>query len=234
MIFRRLSFFLLVSLVMVMVGCNATVRQQEEEEKADMVYMDYQATGDEEGGEITVRLQFRYGGPEGDALLLDTPASVHFDGQLLLPDSSKMGGAFYEVSYLAKEFGGLHEILFKDGSARTYTDTFRFPFFSLSTRVPGSLSRAKDLELEVKGVGEKEVLHVMLTDTSFYGRGLDRVDTVMDGKLLFTRQDFSVLKSGPVHLEFYREEERRLQKTGRQGGRLYLSYSLSREFMLID
>lgn len=232
MIFKGLSF-MLISLAAVLVGCNATVRQQEISEN-DMIYMDYQATGDEEGGEVTVRLQFRYGGPEGDALLLDTPASVRFDGQLLLPDSSRMGGAYYEISYLAAEFKGKHEIIFKDEAARTYTDTFHFPFFSLSTRFPAAVSRGKDLELNVAGFDKKDVLHVMLTDTSFYGRGLDRIDTVSEGKLLFTPRDFSVLRNGPIHLEFYREEQRELQKTGRQGGRLYLSYSLSREFVLVD
>lgn len=233
MISKGLSFCLLVSVVMALVGCNAAVRQQEDA-KAQMIYMDYQATGDEEGGEVTVRLQFRHGGPEGDPVLLEEPASVRFDGQVLLPDSAKMGGAYYEISYLAKEFEGLHEIIFKDGLGGTYTDTFHFPFFSLATTMPRSVSRANDLELQVSGVGEKGVLHVMLTDTSFYGRGLDRIDTILDGRMLFTQRDFSTLRNGPIHLELYREEERRLQKTGRQGGRLYLSYSLSREFELMD
>ncbi|HEX2848736.1 MAG TPA: hypothetical protein VHN59_19475 [Chitinophagaceae bacterium] len=233
-LFFLLTFFLMGIAVASLISCNAAVQQEEQfKAPADMLYMDYQVTGEEERGEVTVRLVFRYGGPEGRGMLLDTSASVSFDGQRLKADSSKMGGAYYEARYLAQGFEGLHEIEYKDGLGKVYVDTFSFPFFSLiSGGLPAMVSRAKGLELEINGLKEKDELHAMLTDTSFYGRGIDRLDTLKEGKIVFTQQDLARLKNGPVHLEFYLEKERGLNQTGRQGGRLYLSYNLSREFIL--
>ena len=146
-----------------------------------------------------------------------------------------MGGVYYEARYLAQGFEGLHQIEYKDGVGKVYVDTFSFPFFSLrSAGLPATVSRTKGLELEIDGLKEKDELHVMLTDTSFYGRGIDRLDTLKEGKMVFTQQDLDKLKNGPVHLEFYREKELGLNQTSRQGGRLYLSYNLSREFVLIE
>ncbi|MBN8879423.1 MAG: hypothetical protein J0I32_17880 [Sphingobacteriales bacterium] len=235
-LFFLIVFFLAGAAIASLVSCNAAVQQEEKfKASADMLYMDYQVTGEEERGEITVRLVFRYGGPEGRGMLLDTSASVSFDGQQLAADSSKMGGVYYEARYLAQGFEGLHQIEYKDGVGKVYVDTFSFPFFSLrSAGLPATVSRTKGLELEIDGLKEKDELHVMLTDTSFYGRGIDRLDTLKEGKMVFTQQDLDKLKNGPVHLEFYREKELGLNQTSRQGGRLYLSYNLSREFVLIE
>jgi len=230
--FSLIDFFLAGVVVVLLAACNAAVRQEEKfKTAADMLYMDYQATGEEGRDEVTVRLVFRYGGPEGRGMLLDTSASASFDGQLLIADSSKMGGAYYEGRYLAEGFEGLHQIEYRDGTGKVYVDTFSFPFFSLAAALPATVSRAKGLELEINGL-KGDWLHALLTDTSFYGRGIDRMDTLTDGKLAFTPQDLGRLKNGPVHLELYREKERGLDQTGRQGGRLYLSYNLSREFVL--
>ncbi|MGN6291542.1 MAG: hypothetical protein ACTHMV_02270 [Chitinophagaceae bacterium] len=233
-LFFLLTFFLMGIAVASLVSCNAAEQQEKFKVSADMLYMDYQVTGEEDRGEVTVRLVFRYGGPEGRGMLLDTSASVSFDGQLLKADSSKMGGAYYEARYLAQGFEGLHEIEYKDGMGKVYVDTFSFPFFFLAAALPATVSRAKGLELEINGLKEKDELHVMLTDTSFYGRGIDKLDTLKEGKMMFTPEDLARLKNGPVHLEFYREKESGLNQTGRQGGRLYLSYNLSREFILAE
>jgi hypothetical protein len=232
--FSFTDFFLAAAAIVLLASCNAAVQQEEKFKAADMLYMDYQATGEEGRDEVTVRIQFRFGGPEGKGILLDAAASVNFDGQRLTADSAKMGGTYYEARYLAQGFEGVHQIEYRDGGGKVYVDTFSFPFFSLRTELPATVSRVKGLELGINGLKEKDILHAMLTDTSFYGRGIDRMDTVREGKLLFTQQDLTRLKNGPVHLEFYREEERGLNQTGRQGGRLYLSYNLSREFVLVD
>jgi hypothetical protein len=43
-----------------------------------------------------------------------------------------------------------------------------------------------------------------------------------------------VLTNGPINLQFYKEIERPLKSTTKEGGRLYISYGLKREFELKD
>jgi hypothetical protein len=54
------------------------------------------------------------------------------------------------------------------------------------------------------------------------------------GRITITRQDLDNLKNGPISLEFYRDDEKRLEETTRKGGRLFISYGLKRVFELKD
>lgn len=227
----RFGFFLCLLMGALMAGCQGSAKP---EVRPDTIYLDYQAIGDEELGEIVVRLQFRSGGPEGEAILLGDSSRVLVDGKQLGADSSKMNGIYYEAGFPLQEFSGLHEIIFEHASGLQRRDSFYFPFFSLREELAASVSRAKDLELPLTQVEDNEALHIMLTDTSFYGRGVDRMDSIREAKVLLTRQDFSRLNNGPVHAVFYRELERALAGPGKWEGRLYLSYNISREFILTD
>lgn len=219
--------------VVLLVSCNSGAPQRERDElKTDGIFLDYQAIGDESLGQVTVRLQFRFGGPEGDAIMLDAPADVRFDGQPMDTGSSKMNGGYYEAVFPIGDEAELHRINYKDAFGRSYTDSFYFPFFFLNEEIPGKVSRSKELEIRLSGLSDGIPMHVMLTDTSFYGRGVDRIDSIANGKLVFFPQVLGTLSNGPIHIELYREDERILESHGRLRGRLYLSYNISREFEL--
>ncbi len=47
------------------------------------LYADFRISGDEEGGKITVLLQFRAGAVDGPGVALEAPAAIYFDGQEL-------------------------------------------------------------------------------------------------------------------------------------------------------
>ena len=196
-------------------------------------YFDYNIWGDEESGMVTVKLQFRYGGPNGEAVVLDEPAKVEFDGEELRPDSSRMNGAWYEINKTLKDFNARHRVVYTDIDEKQYQEEFNFNVFYLNTELPKQVKRG-DLVFEFEGLEPDDYIRVLLTDTSFYGRGIDRLDTVRNGQIIITRQDLENLKSGPVSVEFYREEEKALLQTTRQGGRLSTSYGLKRVFELKD
>ena len=113
-------------LLLVFFGCtNIDVR----EEKSDPndIYFDYIAWGDEETGTITLKLQFRAGGPNQRAMLLQSPSTVMLDNHLLQPDSTKFMGAYYEFTALTSDFGGEHSIVFTDNKNHQYKALFEFP-----------------------------------------------------------------------------------------------------------
>jgi hypothetical protein len=227
-----LSWLLTIVTVVVIVACNSGSSQHEQ--AADGLFLDYQATGDEALGEITVRLQFKLAGPDGKAVTLDTPATVSFDGRPLEEGKSKMNGAYYEAVFPVDAQDQLHVIDYRSPSGESYKDSFYFPFFRLAPGLPETISRANELEVNLSGLDSITIMHALLTDTSFYGRGIDRLDSVAGGKMSFSPSDLSNLRNGPVHLEFFRESERMLERNGFVHGRLYLSYNVSREVQLKD
>lgn len=222
---------------LVLAGCNAgTLQKKRQEPVSDGLFVDCQAIGYEERGDVTVRVQFRMGGPEGDAVMLEEPAMIYFDGQPMDTGSTKMTGGYYEAVFAAavEETGAGHEIHYKDASGQSFRDTFYFPFFRLSKELPESVTRDKDLEISFGGLEKRDEIHAMLSDTSYYGRGIDRIDTIENGLLKYTPEDLNTLKAGPVHIEFYKEDEWWLRRQMVARGRIYLSYNISREFELRD
>ena len=228
----RIWFFASMSCVIVFfTGCTSNEIGYNKEVNPDAIYFDYNIWGDEEGGNVTVKLQYRFGGPNGTTLVLEEPAKVEFDGKLLEVDSSRMNGAWYEISKPVKDFDGRHWITYTDINKKQYKEEFDFNFFSLRKEPPKEIKRG-DLIFELDGLEPKDYVRLLLTDTSFYSRGIDRLDTVRNGRVIITRQDLDNLKNGPVSLEFYCEDEKTLKQATREGGRLSISYGLKRVFEL--
>ncbi|MET0465234.1 MAG: hypothetical protein ABW007_18885 [Chitinophagaceae bacterium] len=224
---------LLLLAAIFIISCNNGSPQRTAETTGDFLYLDYQATGEDGVKEAVVRIQFHLAGPDGPSLLLDSPATVLFDGHPMTEGKSKMNGSYYEAAFLLDETNNQHFISYRDMAGHIYNDTFSFPYFRLAEELPAVINRSKGLQINFASLSDSTPIHTMLTDTSFYGRGIDRVDSVTANHLQFSDIELLALKNGPIHLEFFREEEHYLQRNGRLHGRLYLSYNVSREFELV-
>lgn len=227
------SFWVFVHCVVgLLVACKNDNRENRYEADPDVVYFDYNIIGDEESNNITVKLQYRIGGPDGRTRFIPDGGKVEFDGEMVEADSSKMNGIWYEVIKPLNDFDGKHVIVFT-GWGKTYKEAFDFKAISLKKKVPAVINR-KDLLFELGGLDTLDYIRVLLTDTAFYSRGIDRVDTIKDGRISISRRDLDNLKDGPVTIEFYRETAKELTETPDKGGRLAISYGLRRVFELRD
>jgi hypothetical protein len=132
-----------------------------------------------------------------------------------------------------REFTGRHSIVFTDHNNKEYKEEFEFGPISLKEEIPAALSR-DTLIFKLEGLKTGDKLHVLLTDTAYYSRGIDRVDTIQNGRIVISKQDLDNVKNGPVAIEFYKEEERSLKQTTIEGGKISISYGLKRVFELGD
>jgi hypothetical protein len=228
--FQASVAILLISLIFF--GCT-NIEVRKERPDPNSIYLDYIAWGDEENGNITVKLQFRAGGPNQHSIILQAPSSVLLDSLPMELDSTKFTGPYYELITPAAEFGGMHTIVFTDNQKKDYRTQFEFPVMRFKTEPPAIIGR-NDLLLELEGLKSGGNIRILLTDTSFRGRGIEKIDSIDERPILITRQDLQNLKSGPVYMELFREEDMDLKETMRAGGRFYLSYSLTRNLILRD
>lgn len=229
--FRSVRMVLVgVGLVMMAGACN-DFKKKKKTTPEHAIFLDYRAWGDEDGAVVNVRLQFRKGGPEGDAVLLDSPAAISWDGVPMLPDSSKMNGFYYEKRMPLAEFSK-HNVQFINEDGKKYLTVIDFPVFKLAQEFPESLKRG-ELQIGLEGLESRDDLQVLLSDTSFYGRGIDRIFTVKNGRLAIPASYMDRLATGPVSMELIREEHRVLPQTPEGGGMLSISYSVKREFELL-
>ncbi|MDP4264512.1 MAG: hypothetical protein Q8941_18425 [Bacteroidota bacterium] len=201
--------------------------------KPGSIYLDYKVWGDEDAGYITVRLQYRFGGHNGTTLLLEDPAKAELDGIRLKADSSRMNGIYYEAIKPVKEFTGKHTIIFTDINKKQYPEEFSFQPISLKTRVPAVVSR-DDLVFDLDGLEPQDYVRVLLSDTVAFSEGVSRIDTVKNGRITITKAQLRFLANGPVHLEFSKEDEKKIRNGTREAGNFSVSYGLKRDFILKD
>lgn len=197
----------------------------------DDLYFDYKIAGEEGNDTITILLQYRVAGIEGDAISISEIGKAELDGEPVPEDSTKMSGKFYEMYKPVSVFTGKHHIVFTDHDKKIYKEAFDFQPFTLLTQVADSLQRGK-LVFEFGGLKPEESMTVLMTDTSFINEGISRVYKVQGGRLEITQTELESLSNGPVQLEFIKEQERPLKNGTGTGGRLMIIYRLKREFFL--
>lgn len=230
----KIVFYLITMnfMLLAFISCNSNgMKSQEKELNFQELYFDYRVWGDEESGVVTARIQYREGGPEGRTIELGRPGKVSFDGVELKADSSKMNGVHYEINRWVKDFAGRHNIVLSGPGKKQYREEFNFPIFSLKKAFPKSHDRS-DLVVEFNGLADDTRVQVILTDTAFYSRGIEKTDSVRNGRIVIPGSELQNLNIGPIHVEIYVEIERGLKEPPTPGGSLYLFYGLRKEFEL--
>lgn len=227
----RNSIYILLLSFLAGWGCSDSPGPHAGDKKGSQLYCDYRVSGDDESGHVTVLMQFRAGGADGPGVLLEEPAAVYLDSYTLDADSSRNHGVYYEQRWLAHEFDGRHVIRYIDLAGDTLVEQFHFPVFGFRDSFPARIPVA-DLEIELTGLEGEDTLHILMMDTSYKSRGVDRYIQLINNKIRIPAEDISRLRKGPVLLDIYRDVDRQLGSEPAGGGRLFLSWALRRRFVL--
>jgi len=153
------------------------------------------------------------------------------DGEIITRDSAKMTGYFYELHKPISTFSGKHTIVFTGADKKEYKEEFDFQPVVLLTPIADTIKRS-ELVFAFQGLDAEDSIRVVLTDTSFFNDGTNMISTVINGKMVITQSDLENIAEGPVQLEFIREYERSVKNGTEAGGRVLITYSLKREFIL--
>lgn len=227
------STFIFLCFSLHLYSCKSRDIESSSEVNQDKIYFDYRIWGDEETDYITVKLQYRFGGPTGTTLLLEEPAGVMLDGVKIKPDSSRMTGAYYEMIIDTDEFAGNHRIVYTDLNGKTYKEEFSFYPVTLKKEIPAELKRG-ELVFELNGLDSVDDVRVVMHNTAADSRGINRVEKVRNGNVLISKEELENVLSGPVQLELYKETDKSLKETTPEGGKLSITYGLKRQFVLKD
>lgn len=221
-------FFLIAISVATLISCT----NNEAKSKVinpDAVFFDYKIRGEEKDSLVTVYIQFKEGGPNGTPVVLDDPAKVELDGELIRSDSAKLTGPYYEIQKPLVGFQGKHVISFMDPDEKKYDEEFVYRLFSLKTKL--SVVDRGDLTFDFDGLNDEDYIRISATDTSFSSKDINEIDTVKNGKLVIPAVKLKNLVNGPITLLLSKETERIVHKKT-EWGRIAISYTLQRNFEL--
>lgn len=227
-----LPFFVFLLSGIILAGCFGSMSKEGEAGPED-IYLDYKIWGEEGEDSVMVMLQFREYDAYGTTVRIDGPGSVTLDGKRIQADSSVMTGPYYAVTRQVKEFIGWHTIVFTSAGKVKHKEEFYFRPFTLKTQLTDTLKRDR-LSLLFEGLEKRDIVRVLLTDTSITGDGINRLDTVWNNKLTLTKNALSYLENGPIHLELIRETEKPVENHTGAGGTITVLYTIRREFFLLD
>jgi hypothetical protein len=222
-----------VSVAVNVAACTNAEREQKEVTPG-AVFFDYRIWGEEDKGDVTCLLQFRMGGPNGATLLLEDPAKVELDGEIVKADSARLAGAFYETIKPVNEFKGKHSIVFTDVDKKQHKEEFEFTPFQLSAELPQKLQRKPFTIRLVDFPADAATIHISLTDTSFTTNDVNEIAEVVNGGVEVTETMLNKLRAGPIVLELSTENERVVNKGANDKGRIWMRYGLRREFELVE
>lgn len=228
MAFSRILFnsLVVIGFTIIISSCKG-----KDKEKTIDAYPEYKIIATEGDDNLAVIAQLKPGDEFGDAISLTPPSAFLLDGEPLVADTAKFGGFFYELYKPIDKFSGKHTLTYRSEDGTVSNEEFLFEPLTLTTVLPETFSR-KDMELELTGALNKEVIRIVMVDTSFGSEGLNYTDTVQNGKLLITAWKLGNLVDGPVQLELMREYERSLEHSGYWGGKMTVDYTIRREFTL--
>jgi hypothetical protein len=231
---NRLLFLFLSFSIYFFTSCNSNEIGNAKDVNPESIYFDYKIWGEEGNNDVTIKLQYRFGGKNGTTLLLEEPSKVELDGEKLKADSSSFNGVYYEVQKPVASFIGKHTIVFTDMNKKQYKETFSFQPILLETEIPDTIQRSKII-FKFRGIESPDYIRTLMTDTSFTGEGINRLDTIYkNGFITIQQYEMEDLVNGPVQLELIREVDREVKNGTNEGGRLSITYTLRREFFLKD
>jgi hypothetical protein len=227
---KIVGFLTGLSIIIIFTACMGGDRRNADPAN---LFLDYRVWGEEGNDSVTVLLQFRIGNQYGEPVSMQPPASVTLDGQAIKADSTPMTGPFYQVTRPVQAFAGKHSIVFTNPNRKKYKEEFVFRPFSLVSKLPDTISR-NQLIFEFSGLANEDMMRILMTDTSYTGEGINRLDTVVANRLVISRRELSRLENGPIQLEFIREDERLIETNNWDSGSISVIYAVRREFFLKD
>ncbi len=218
----------LAGLLLIITGlfaCNSNEIGESKDVNQDKIYMDYSISYYEGDDQVTLNFQYRFAGPAGTTLVLNNPSQVKLDGEILKPDSSKYGGAFYTINKNYNRFLGKHSIQFTDINGKYFENSFEFAPFRL-VNLPATADRNKDLVVSynINGLNAADDIEITSVDTDssfrYHQTGANTSATI-------PASDLKRQKHGDVSFEttFYRTIP--LSQTTSEGGSLRLTYRLN-------
>ena len=224
--FCLLSFFLF--------ACKNAEIGNAKDVDPESIYYDYKVWAEEGREEVTVMLQYRFGGEQGTTLVLNEPEKVTLDGFELKVDSAQLTGVFYEMVKPVKQFTGKHTIVFTDRNRKEHKEEFSFELFMLAAEFPEKVKK-EPFTVKLNGFpAEPTNVRLVMTDTAFGSKDVNEEMVIERGEIEIGNSKLSRLTKGPITFEIYMEEEKPLKNASKEGGRLIMTYGIKRHFELVE
>ncbi|MCX8020141.1 MAG: hypothetical protein N2747_06565 [Chitinophagaceae bacterium] len=225
------SFFGILFLIILSASCRWK-NKKDVSVQPEQIYLDYKVWSEEGSDSVSVLVRFKKFVAHGAAISIEDLGEIKLDGMLLKADSTPMSGIFYAANYPLAPFIGDHSFELIISEKKSLAETFRFRTFRVGQDFSDTIQNNKDVEIRLPGLNDGDRVRILLTDTSFTGTGINRIDTVKNGRISISQVELSELAPGPINMELILEQEKVIENAIIAGGFLGVYYTIRKELWL--
>src|SRR6476620_870230 len=179
----RVRFLFVFPLIVLSSCLNNDKEKKNEGPDPNGIYYDYRISAEEGKDNVTVMLQYRYGGEDAPSFALEEPSNVSLDGITPKPDSAKLAGVFYELMKPIESFRGKHTIVFTDSREKEHKVRFSFETFSLVNEIPDQINK-KPYTIQLANFPTVQTkIQLVMVDTSFATDDVNEELTIEKGEI---------------------------------------------------
>lgn len=226
---QSLSAVILISIIS---SCASSEIGDIKDVNPETVYTNYEVFFEEGNDSVYVQAQFRFAGNKGTTLVLSNPSAILLDGEQMQLDSSAAMGAYYKLNKAVANFGGVHQFAFIGFNKKQYRNSFAFEPFNWGSNA--DFISKKGASLLIDGIKDGTVLDVEISDTSDATSDIDKKIMITEGKLVIPAADLQTLRNGPVSVNIYRNEVKKLSQSTPEGGTIQVSYALKKRTLSLQ
>lgn len=212
-------FFVLIS------ACESNEIGHSRDVNQDEICQTYYVTYDEATDRTEIIAWFRFAGPNGTTLILDSTSRVELDNEELNEIQDKNSGCSYHKNMSGKMPEGDHIFAFTDMNGKRYENKLDFRPVEIES-IPDTISLAEGLTIRFtdKPDGRKEDMTVEISDDStFVSESWTQVHLE---RVKFPKEKLQQLK-GNISISIRREGNFELKQKAHPGGTIYTEYMLA-------
>lgn len=226
------KFFYFSIILLILSSCTT---ESSDDVAESAIYQAYFLLYDKSDNKTLACAQFRDGGPLGNDVILNSPASISINGDILVHQN--IGYWLYYHYY--KEFTdkvNLGTFVFTDKNSKTYTnnaDLSTLPEIGFPSGLD-NISKSNDFVFTWTGAslaqGETIELEINSADTSFYYNS----STLGAVSIVVPKANLAAFQLGDVNLELNRYRIDGLQASTGKGGEIRLEYHTEQEGVIVE
>lgn len=206
-------------------ACSSNEIANSKDVNPETVYMEYAVSYSAALDSVSCRAQYRFGGINGTTMVLNPPSKVALDGRVLTVDSTEFTGAFYGRNVTASQFAGEHKWTFTGIDGKVYTTGFSFGPVVCKTELPAVISK-NDISFDIQGASLRDSITIEISDTASATPNIRRTELIAGNKLVVAAAALKQLANGPLNISIYRNEDRPLTNSTREGGHISFNYEI--------
>jgi len=213
----KIIIFIIGLLPIILMSCVSSEVADSKDVSQDQIFTKYYITVNAEEKKAYTEAVFRFGGPKGTSLVLNSPSDIIVNSKSLRGDEKVFTGYHYSLNIQIPQ-DNKYILVFKDYKEKIYSNQFYISPIAIPN-FPSAISKNSDITFEFSGnpIAENEYVNLIIVDTA--GLNVTITTDIKDAQMIkLPSEKLKNLKTGPCSFQIERVLSVNVLKCPKIGG----------------